>query len=144
LRPTNPLAKMPRPTTVTRVCFMNRIVSLVVVGLLLTVAGCSSDAPVTTAAPVELRSGFTVNGLEIGPGAILYGADLTRADLRNADLTLADLTGANLYGANLMYADLSGTTLTGADLRCASLALADLTNAYLSDAIQYGVDLICE
>jgi hypothetical protein len=56
----------------------------VVVGLLSITGGketvnvTTTEAP-TTNAPIELRSGFTINGREIGPGTNLHGADLTDA-----------------------------------------------------------------
>ena len=116
--------------------------TLVVTVALLSVAGCSSGAPVTTFAPVttdasaELRTGFVVSGYEIGPYA-----DLTGANLEGANLTGAHLTGANLTGANLTGADLTGADLYGATLYGANLTGADMTEAFLRDADLTGADL---
>ena len=94
---------------------MRRITAVaVVVGLLLSVTGCTKTVYVTTTeapnteAPVELRSGFTVNGYKIEPAA-----DLTDAYLRDEDLSFADLTAVNLSDADLSYANLTlGTNVT--------------------------------
>ena len=112
---------------------MKRIVPVVVIGLMLSVAGCSSDSP-STEAPRELRRAFTVNGYEIGPGADLTGADLTNAELTYADLTYANLSGANLSGADLSGADLSGADLTNAELSGANLTYANLSGADLTNS----------
>ena len=100
---------------------MKRITAVAVVVGLLSVAGCSSDtpstdAPVTTDASAELRTGFVVSGYEIGPYAYLSYADLSYADLTYADLSYAYLTGADLTGADLTGADLTGADLTGAEM----------------------------
>ena len=126
--------------------------TLVVTVALLSVAGCSSGAPVTTFAPVttdasaELRTGFVVSGYEIGPYAYLSGADLSYADLSYADLSYADLSyayldGAYLSGADLSYADLSYADLTYADLSYAYLTGADLTGADLTGADLTGAEM---
>jgi uncharacterized protein YjbI with pentapeptide repeats len=141
---------------------MKRIMVVVVCcGLLLSVAGCtetvnvtSTEAP-TTNAPIELRSGFAVNGREIGPEANLRGTNLTDADLTGADLRGANLTDVNLTDANLRGADLSdfnqpvkfsganlrGANLTNANLSGAQLMLVDLHGANLYSADMRGVDL---
>jgi len=136
---------------------MRRIMAVVVVGLV-SVAGCTktvyvatTDAPVVTDAPVELRSGFTVNGYTIRPGADLGGAympnaNLSFADLSGANLSLSDLSGANLTGANLSGAYLGGAILTGtilhgADLTNANLQGANLSNAELTNANLQGANL---
>ena len=121
--------------------------TLVVTVALLSVAGCSSGASVTTFAPVttdasaELRTGFVVSGYEIGPYAYLSGADLSYADLSYADLSYADLSYAYLTGADLSYADLSYADLTYADLSYAYLTGADLTGADLSGADLTGAEM---
>jgi predicted small lipoprotein YifL len=120
------------------------LLALVVIVALLSVAGCSSGAPVTfgpvtTDASAELRTGFVVSGYEIESYAYLSYADLTGADLSYADLsyaylTGADLTGADLTGADLSYADLSYAYLSYADLTGADLTGADLTGTDLTGA----------
>lgn len=87
--------------------------AVAVIAGLLSVPGCTktvyvttTEAPVTTEAPGELRSGFTVDGYEIEPGANLEGADLTVANL-----TDANLTGTNLRGSYLGFADLTGAMM---------------------------------
>ena len=125
---------------------MRRIMAVAVVVGLLSVAGCSSDtpstdAPVTTDASAELRTGFVVSGYEIGPYAYLSYADLSYADLSYADLSYAYLDGAYLSGADLSYADLSYADLTYADLSYAYLTGADLTGADLTGADLTGADL---
>jgi hypothetical protein len=103
---------------------MKRIMAVAVVGgLLLSVAGCTktvyvttTDAPVVTDAPAELRNGFTVNGYTIERGADLRGANLARVNLAYANLVRADLTDADLYDANLTGAHLFDAYLFGAKL----------------------------
>jgi uncharacterized protein YjbI with pentapeptide repeats len=63
-----------------------------------------------------------INGYEIKPGAILYGANLRGANLCSADLSGADLCSADLSGANLSGANLSGAYLSGTNLRHADLS----------------------
>ena len=88
------------------------LLALVVIVALLSVAGCSSGAPVTTFAPVttdasaELRTGFVVSGYEIESYADLSYADLSYVDLSYADLSYAYLTGADLTGADLTGAEM--------------------------------------
>jgi len=62
-----------------------------------------------------------VNGVHLGPGAMLAGQDLRGQDLRGEDLRGATLVGANLEGARL----------EGADLRDADCTLAVFSNARL-------------
>ena len=101
---------------------MKRIMAVAVVVGLLSVAGCSSDAPIT------------VNGYTIEPSANLVGANLTGADLTDAWMPGANLEGANLTGANLGHANLTDANLTGANLVGAYVYYADLTDADLTDA----------
>jgi predicted small lipoprotein YifL len=122
------------------------LLALVVIVALLSVAGCSSGAPVTfgpvtTDASAELRTGFVVSGYEIESYADLSYADLSYADLSYAYLTGADLSYAYLTGADLTGADLTGADLTGADLSYAYLSYADLTGADLTGADLTGTDL---
>jgi predicted small lipoprotein YifL len=96
------------------------LLALVVIVALLSVAGCSSGAPVTfgpvtTDASAELRTGFVVSGYEIESYAYLSYADLTGADLTGADLTGTDLTGAEMP-AGWEEMDESQTTEAPADL----------------------------
>jgi hypothetical protein len=117
--------------------------AVVVVGGLLSVAGCSSDAP-TTAVPVTnaptttaptntVSSDYFVNGYLIEPGAYLEDADLSGAYLEDVNLTNANLRGANLTNSNLRFAVLEGADLTGADLTGADLHRAHLAGATMPD-----------
>lgn len=94
-------------------------------------------------------------GNDLGPFAILIGADLREANLSNADLaganlnsadladvilagaglSNADLTLVRLRRANLAGADLTGANLTAADLRESDLSGADFRGAILANAI---------
>ena len=74
------------------------------------------------------------SGDNLGPGAVLYGAELLEADLSYADLTSAVLSDADLGGVDLSYADLTNADLNYADLRTAYLYGADLTGADLQYA----------
>jgi hypothetical protein len=117
------------------------LLALVVIVALLSVAGCSSGAPVTTDASAELRTGFVVSGYEIESYADLSYADLSYVDLSYADLSYADLSYAYLTGADLTGADLTGADLTGADLSYAYLSYADLTGADLTGADLTGAEM---
>jgi uncharacterized protein YjbI with pentapeptide repeats len=75
-----------------------------------------------------------VNGYNIGPNAILIGADLNGADLKGANLTRANLTDAILEGADLSNSALLGTELGGANIQNANLQEANLGRANLSGA----------
>ena len=75
-----------------------------------------------------------VNGYNIGPNAILIGADLNGADLKGANLTRANLTNAILEGADLSNSALLGTELGGANIQNANLQESNLGRANLSGA----------
>ena len=82
-----------------------------------------------------------VNGYNIGPNAILIGADLKGTDLKGANLTRADLTNAILEGADLSDSILMGTEFEGADLRSCNLQDANFGRANLSGADLSNSDL---
>jgi uncharacterized protein YjbI with pentapeptide repeats len=72
-----------------------------------------------------------VNGYNIGPNAILIGADLNGADLKGANLTRANLTDAILEGADLSNSALLGTELGGADLSNSNLKNSKIEQSLL-------------
>jgi len=82
-----------------------------------------------------------VNGYNIGPNAILIGADLKGADLKGANLTRANLTNAILEGADLSDSILMGTEFEGADLRSCNFQDANFGRANLSGADLSNSDL---
>jgi len=77
-----------------------------------------------------------VNGYNIGPNAVLTGADLRGADLKGANLTRAILNDAVLEGA-----DLSDSILMGTEFKSANLKNAKLMNSNFGRADLSGADL---
>ena len=89
----------------------------------------------------------TYAGPDLGPGAILTGANLFEANLAFAELTFADLTDAdlslaNLTDANLNDASLNGASLAGAELLFATLGAANLDSANLNNASLFQATLL--
>ena len=84
----------------------------------------------------------TYAGPDLGPGAILTGANLFEANLAFAELTFADLSLANLTDANLNDASLNGASLAGAELLFATLGAANLDSANLNNASLFQATLL--
>jgi len=81
------------------------------------------------------------SGEDLGPAAVLVGADLAFADLDSADLESSVLSNANLTSTDLDHSDLSLSSLTGAVLTEATLRFAVFAGAQLAGADFRGAQL---
>ena len=126
---------------------MRRMIVLVLLGIWLAAApGFAASYQQQNGSVVDpildiFSTAHGYSGEDLGPAAVLIGADLSFADLDSADLESSVLSNANLASTDLDHSDLSFSSLTGAVLTEATLRFAVFAGAQLAGADFRGAQL---